>query len=65
MDIVLDEIAEQSGGYVTPPWALHKNPKGEADFTKIRQYSLTNKKPISKFTAEDYKAIGVKQPELV
>ena len=59
MDTELDEIAERSGGYVVPPWALPKNPRGEADFTKIRQYSLTHNKPISKFTAEDYKTIGV------
>lgn len=56
----LDEAAERAGGYVAPPWTLSPNPQGEKEFTAMRRYSIEKGKPISSFTEEDYRAIGIR-----
>ena len=55
----LDVVADRAGGYVLPPWDLEENPEGMRKFSAIRQYALENNKPISQFTEEDYRNIGV------
>lgn len=55
----LDTAAEKAGGYVLSPGSVRPNPKGERDFTAIRQYSMQNKIPVSKLTNEDYRKIGI------
>lgn len=55
----IEDAAERAGGYVAPPWSLTANPQGEREFTAIRRYSLKTKKPVSAFTEEDYRAIGI------
>lgn len=57
----LEEAAEKAGGYVAAPGSLIANPDGEREFSAIRQYSIMHNKPISKFTDEDYRKIGIKR----
>lgn len=57
----LDAVAEEVGGYVLPPWKTKTTPEGRENFSKLRQYSIRNKKPISEFTDADYEAAGVKR----
>ena len=55
----LDRAAEKAGGYVAAPGSLRDNPDGMREFSAIRQYSIKKNKPISQFTKEDYKNIGI------
>lgn len=55
-----EAAAEKAGGYVAPPWTLSPNPQGEKEFTAMRRYSIEKGKPISSFTEEDYRAIGIR-----
>lgn len=55
----LDAAAEKAGGYVALPGSIKPNPKGERDFTAVRQYSMKHKIPVSKLTSEDYQKIGI------
>ena len=57
----LERAAEKAGGYVAPPGSLRNDSKKKRDFSAMRQYSLKTKKPISQFTDEDYKKLGIKR----
>lgn len=56
----LDSVAEKAGGYVADPKTLRPNPDGEANFSKIRQYSLKHRIPMHKLSEEDYKKMGIR-----
>lgn len=57
----LDDVAEEVGGYVLPPWKTKTTQEGRENFSKLRHYSIRNQKPISEFTDVDYEAAGVKR----
>ncbi len=58
----IEAAAEKAGGFVVAPEKVGHNPKGEANFRAVRQYSLKHGVPMSKLTSADYKKIGIDHP---
>lgn len=57
---VLDELAEEAGGYVVPPKAVEHSEKFEKDFSIMRKYCITNNKSFSELTVQDYDSMGIR-----
>lgn len=56
----LDELAEEVGGYVVPPYLVVHSKKFEEDFSVMRKYCIENKKCFSELTDRDYELMGIR-----
>lgn len=50
---IIDEAADEAGGYVADPSTLKPNPEGEQLFHAFRMYYLEHKLSLSKMTQEE------------
>ena len=57
---ILDELAEEAGGYVLPPESVEHSKKFEEDFSVMRKYCVDNKKSFSELTVKDYDLMGIR-----
>lgn len=57
---VLDELAEEAGGYVVPPESVEHSEKFEEDFSIMRKYCIDNNKKFIELTIKDYDLMGIR-----
>lgn len=57
---ILDELAEEAGGYVLPPEDVEHSKKFEEVFSVMRKYCIENKKNFSELTLKDYDLMGIR-----